>query len=431
MELPSVQREVAGVEMYFREEPSLSSAPVFNVYLGDAFYMYIRYTGSYHVIKPVECTAYAGVVIDKNVTSMVLWDRNKCSAVDGILEDFRYETNALLSATLYGFQFHQSPYVTIECTVSICNPHSQCAKQTELCHSTKRRRMMAQNPSSLGKGSFRVISAARNTGRPNETSSFLSCCSLRSRTPLILTSCQRIGSGGNKMASYIDYEDPAWTYVYVPAYSYDDEPLGFFINPRENMYSGVRSYDDSTFDIRRRRYILEDQLLGDDWDYIPLPRRHASPVRRRSRSVSREYVPVSYQENRSRLPSPAPVASVPTFRRSPSAGKYARQLRFDSRTSWVPFPSPKEDEFSVNLDLKTDALNRVLLRRDIDTALRSSYANKGRSVIVTLNVMNLKATVTNDYHSLSLQNMYLLPQLQNGCATAVAVHIHALAFRSF
>uniref|UniRef100_A0A8W8MLW7 Uncharacterized protein n=1 Tax=Magallana gigas TaxID=29159 RepID=A0A8W8MLW7_MAGGI len=165
------------------------------------------------------------------------------------------------------------------------------------------------------------------------------------------------------MASYIDYEDPAWTYVYVPAYSYDDEPLGFFINPRENMYSGVRSYDDSTFDIRRRRYILEDQLLGDDWDYIPLPRRHASPVRRRSRSVSREYVP------------------VPTFRRSPSAGKYARQLRFDSRTSWVPFPSPKEDEFSVNLDLKTDALNRVLLRRDIDTALRSSYANKGRSAV--------------------------------------------------
>uniref|UniRef100_A0A8W8LC64 Uncharacterized protein n=1 Tax=Magallana gigas TaxID=29159 RepID=A0A8W8LC64_MAGGI len=61
--------------------------------------------------------------------------------------------------------------------------------------------------------------------------------------------------------------------------------------------------------------------------------------------------------------------------------KYARQLRFDSRTSWVPFPSPKEDEFSVNLDLKTDALNRVLLRRDIDTALRSSYANKGRSVV--------------------------------------------------
>lgn len=44
--LPSRQREVAGVEMYFRERPSLSSAPVFNVYLGDAFYMFIRYTGS-------------------------------------------------------------------------------------------------------------------------------------------------------------------------------------------------------------------------------------------------------------------------------------------------------------------------------------------------------------------------------------------------
>lgn len=164
---------MAGVEMYFREEPSLSSAPVFNVYLGDVFYMFIGYTGSYHVIKPVECTAYAGVVIDENVTNMTLWDRNKCSTVDGILEDFRNETNTLLSATLYGFQFHQSPYVTIECTVSICNPNSQCAKETELCHLTHRRRMMAQNPSSLGKGSFRVISAARNTGRPIETSSLL------------------------------------------------------------------------------------------------------------------------------------------------------------------------------------------------------------------------------------------------------------------
>lgn len=58
--------------------------------------------------------------------------RLRCSAVDGILEDFRYETNTLLSATLYGFQFHQSPYVTIECTVSICNPNSPCAKETEV-----------------------------------------------------------------------------------------------------------------------------------------------------------------------------------------------------------------------------------------------------------------------------------------------------------
>lgn len=58
--------------------------------------------------------------------------RLRCSAVDGILEDFRNETNTLLSATLYGFQFHQSPYVTIECTVSICNPNSQCAKKTEV-----------------------------------------------------------------------------------------------------------------------------------------------------------------------------------------------------------------------------------------------------------------------------------------------------------
>lgn len=58
--------------------------------------------------------------------------RLRCSTVGGILEDFRKETNTLLSATLYGFQFHQSPYVTIECTVSICNPNSHCAKETKV-----------------------------------------------------------------------------------------------------------------------------------------------------------------------------------------------------------------------------------------------------------------------------------------------------------
>lgn len=37
----------------------------------------------------------------------------------------------------------------------------------------------------------------------------------------------------------VDYEDLVWIYVYVLVYGYDDEFLGFFINLRENMYSGV------------------------------------------------------------------------------------------------------------------------------------------------------------------------------------------------
>lgn len=168
--LPPGQREVAGVEMYFREGPSLSSAPVFSVYLGDAFYMFIKYTGSYHVIKPMECKAYAGVVIDQDVTNMVLWNSANCSTVSGVLERFINVNNTLLLATLYGFQFHQSPYVTIECTVSICNPNSHCT-ESKLCQGTRRRRMMAHNPSSIGKKSFRVVSGARNTGRPYEISS--------------------------------------------------------------------------------------------------------------------------------------------------------------------------------------------------------------------------------------------------------------------
>lgn len=51
-----------------------------------------------------------------------------CSTVSGVLEKFTNVTNTLLLASLYGFQFHQSPYVTIECTVRICNPNSICAK---------------------------------------------------------------------------------------------------------------------------------------------------------------------------------------------------------------------------------------------------------------------------------------------------------------
>ncbi|XP_061188908.1 uncharacterized protein LOC133197086 [Saccostrea echinata] len=204
------------------------------------------------------------------------------------------------------------------------------------------------------------------------------------------------------MAYYIEYDDPAWTYVYVPPYSYDDEPLGFYVNPTEHLYTGTRSYDDSIYEIRKRRYALEDWIRDDDLSYTPLP-RDASPRRHRARSSVRDYIPISEYTPRPRFASPTrrrarssvrdyvpvrvpeytppPVASLPVHRKSPYIGKYARQLRFDSRASWVPFASPKEDEFAVNLDLKSDALNRGLLRRDIDTALRSSYANKGRSEV--------------------------------------------------
>lgn len=33
------------------------------------------FSSGYHVIKPVECKAYSGVIIDKNVTKMVLWNK--------------------------------------------------------------------------------------------------------------------------------------------------------------------------------------------------------------------------------------------------------------------------------------------------------------------------------------------------------------------
>lgn len=159
----------------------------------------------------------------------------------------------------------------------------------------------------------------------------------------------------------------------MPAYSYDEEPLGFYVNPRDELYSGVRrSYDDNLYGIRRRRYALEDQLRLDVDSYTPLPRRHASPVRRRSRSSVRDYVPVTVPES---------VASVPVFRKSPTATRYARQLRFDRSANWAPFVSLREDHYTANVDLKADALNRILLKRDLDTTLRSLYANKTKSEV--------------------------------------------------
>jgi hypothetical protein len=169
----------------------------------------------------------------------------------------------------------------------------------------------------------------------------------------------------------LEYEDPSWTYVYVPAYSYDEEPIGFFINPRDTVYSGVgRSYDD-LYGIRRRRYALEDRLRLDDVGYAPLPRRHASPTRRRSRSSVRDYAPVTV---------PQSFASVPVFRKPPTATRYSRQLRFDRNASVESFPFLKEDHYTANVDLKADSLNRSLLKRDLDTTLHSLYANKGTSV---------------------------------------------------
>lgn len=56
----------------------------------------------------------------------------RCTTVRGVLENYRNVNSTLLWATLYGFKFHQSPYVTIECTVRICDPNSKCANETKV-----------------------------------------------------------------------------------------------------------------------------------------------------------------------------------------------------------------------------------------------------------------------------------------------------------
>ncbi|XP_048776898.2 uncharacterized protein LOC125681046 isoform X1 [Ostrea edulis] len=158
--LPPMQKEVAGVRMYFREGPSLSSAPVFNVYLGDRFYMFLKYTGDEYVIKPVACTAYSGVVLDESVSKVVLWNQS-CAGRTDVMENFINKTSTLLQATLYGFHFNSSHYVTIECTVRICRQNTTCAT-SKICGAKRRRRK--KDLSSLGSSSFRVLDGVTNNG---------------------------------------------------------------------------------------------------------------------------------------------------------------------------------------------------------------------------------------------------------------------------
>ncbi|XP_061185051.1 uncharacterized protein LOC133193092 [Saccostrea echinata] len=157
------RREVSRIDISFKEGSGISSSPVFDVYLGDRFYMFITYTGEHHVIKPEECKAFSGTVVDESSENVTLWDKRSCySSKNNILMDnFTQMTPQVLRAPLYGFHFVSSSYVTIECTVRICRQNTTCDKS--IC-AQKRKRRRRKDPFALGSSSFQVLNGNRIPG---------------------------------------------------------------------------------------------------------------------------------------------------------------------------------------------------------------------------------------------------------------------------
>ncbi|XP_062617052.1 uncharacterized protein LOC134278784 [Saccostrea cucullata] len=155
------QREVSRVDIYFREGPNNSSPSVFDVYLGDRFYMFITYTGEHHVIRPVECKAFSGTVVKEGSENVTLWNTSSCNSTESnvLMDNFDQTSPQVLRARLYGFRFKSSSYVTIECIVRICRQNTNCADE-EICHESRKRRRRKE-PSALSSSFFKVLNRNR------------------------------------------------------------------------------------------------------------------------------------------------------------------------------------------------------------------------------------------------------------------------------
>ncbi|XP_061187822.1 uncharacterized protein LOC133195867 [Saccostrea echinata] len=133
--LPDNYKEVASVEMRFKAVNDTAAPDISTVYIGDEFYMFIKYMGkeSYNVI-PEKCSAFGETWIPKGPAtkpadkSVDLWNiqkagngKDKCAEQKELLEIFGRYNETLIYAKMYGFRFAEGNYVTITCEVKIFN----------------------------------------------------------------------------------------------------------------------------------------------------------------------------------------------------------------------------------------------------------------------------------------------------------------------
>ncbi|CAC5358433.1 unnamed protein product [Mytilus coruscus] len=155
-QLHNVYNEIGQVEMRFKEDESIDKPDVSTVYIGDRFYMYLKYMGDTkdYVIVPQTCTAYQGTFRSDYAQFMDLWTqngtkRNDCTTEDArkykVMTNFRRLSSIIVHAELHGFRFNANGNsgfddVTISCTVKICTSATgNCTDNCQIMQSRTKR----------------------------------------------------------------------------------------------------------------------------------------------------------------------------------------------------------------------------------------------------------------------------------------------------
>lgn len=156
-QLHNVYNEVDQVEMRFKEGENLDKPDLSEVYIGDRFFMYLKYMGDtrQYIIMPQSCTAYKGTYRNEvNADKMELWAYNDNSTdcltnnakTYHVMENFRRFSSTVVHAELLGFRFSStldgsSSDVTISCTVKICTSATgPCKSSCGILQDSKRRK---------------------------------------------------------------------------------------------------------------------------------------------------------------------------------------------------------------------------------------------------------------------------------------------------
>lgn len=122
--LPENNMEVEDVEMRFKAVNDSNAPDINTIYVGDEFFMYIKYKGSQtYSLVPKKCKAYKGTISSAGENEVDLWDwsksQNKCTQAKDLLASFSIASPTVIYAKMYGFRFADSNFITIQCKVGV------------------------------------------------------------------------------------------------------------------------------------------------------------------------------------------------------------------------------------------------------------------------------------------------------------------------
>lgn len=135
-----VFNSVGRVEMRFKTEKpkteeDLKYLPdISTVYVGDKFYMILKYIGQQdYKIVPQKCYAYDGgvAVRSQTDTKVLLWSFDDCVSDEAseyhLMHNFDVISNEILFAEMFGFHFVDDADISVECDVMICRKSDSSA----------------------------------------------------------------------------------------------------------------------------------------------------------------------------------------------------------------------------------------------------------------------------------------------------------------